>query len=98
MEKHKYSPDLVNYLRLPTVEVDVGDIPLGANNPIRIQSMTTTNTMDTNSTVEQSIRMIDAGSEYVRITAPNSRQAQNLQNTIFCQVQFKSRKNCRPNN
>tara|TARA_B100002052_G_scaffold298156_1_gene330789 strand:- start:1203 stop:3005 length:1803 start_codon:yes stop_codon:yes gene_type:complete len=42
--------------------------------------MTTTNTMDTDATVEQSIKMIDAGSEYVRITAPNSRQAQNLQN------------------
>ena len=42
--------------------------------------MTTTNTMDTDATVGQSIKMIDAGSEYVRITAPNSRQAQNLQN------------------
>ena len=42
--------------------------------------MTTTDTMDTEATVEQSIRMIEAGSEYVRITAPNSRQAQNLQN------------------
>ena len=42
--------------------------------------MTTTNTMDTDATVEQSIKMIDAGSEYIRITAPNSRQAQNLQN------------------
>ncbi|OUW61027.1 MAG: 4-hydroxy-3-methylbut-2-en-1-yl diphosphate synthase [bacterium TMED198] len=80
MEKHKYSPDLVNYSRLPTVEVSVGDIPLGASNPIRIQSMTTTNTMDTDSTVEQSIRMIDAGCEYVRITAPSIREAKNLYN------------------
>ena len=53
---------------------------MGGSNPIRIQSMTTTDTMDTDATVEQSITMIKAGSEYVRITAPNSRQAQNLQN------------------
>ncbi len=80
MEKHKYSPDLVNYSRLSTVEVSVGGIPLGGSNPIRIQSMTTTNTMDTDSTVEQSIRMIDAGCEYVRITAPSIREAKNLYN------------------
>ena len=80
MEKHKYSPDLVNYLRLPTIEVVVGDIPMGASNPIRIQSMTTTDTMDTDSTVEQSIRMIDAGCEYVRITAPSVKDAKNLYN------------------
>ena len=53
---------------------------MGGNNPIRIQSMTTTDTMDTDATVAQSISMIDAGSDYVRITAPNARQAQNLQN------------------
>ena len=58
----------------------MGDIPLGGTNPIRVQSMTTTDTLDTDATVEQSIRMIKAGSEYVRITAPNSRHAQNLQN------------------
>jgi (E)-4-hydroxy-3-methylbut-2-enyl-diphosphate synthase len=53
---------------------------MGGNHPIRIQSMTTTNTMDTIATVEQSIRMIDAGCEYVRITAPSKKEAENLAN------------------
>lgn len=51
---------------------------MGANNPIRIQSMTTIDTMDTNGSIEQSIRMIEAGCEYVRITAPSMKEAQNL--------------------
>jgi (E)-4-hydroxy-3-methylbut-2-enyl-diphosphate synthase len=51
---------------------------MGSNHPIRVQSMTTTNTMDTNGTVEQSIRMIEAGCELVRITAPSIKEAQNL--------------------
>ena len=58
--------------------VHIGDIPLGGDYPIRIQSMTTTDTMDTQGTVEQSIRMIEAGCEYVRITAPSIREARNL--------------------
>jgi (E)-4-hydroxy-3-methylbut-2-enyl-diphosphate synthase len=53
---------------------------MGAHNPIRIQSMTTTDTMDTMGTVEQSIRMVDAGCEYVRITAPSVKEAKNLAN------------------
>jgi (E)-4-hydroxy-3-methylbut-2-enyl-diphosphate synthase len=53
---------------------------MGGDNPIRIQSMTTTDTMNTIATVEQSIRMIDAGCEYVRITAPSIKEAQNLEN------------------
>jgi len=60
--------------------VHIGDVPLGADYPIRLQSMTTTDTMDTLGTVEQSIRMIEAGSEYVRITAPSIKEAQNLAN------------------
>jgi (E)-4-hydroxy-3-methylbut-2-enyl-diphosphate synthase len=60
--------------------VHIGDVPLGADYPIRLQSMTTTDTMDTLGTVEQSIRMIEAGSEYVRITAPSIKEAQNLSN------------------
>lgn len=60
--------------------VNIGDVALGGDNPIRLQSMTTTDTMDTNATVEQSIRMIDAGCEYVRITAPSLKEAQNLEN------------------
>ncbi|MBA4406942.1 4-hydroxy-3-methylbut-2-en-1-yl diphosphate synthase [bacterium] len=76
----KYCNGLTRYSRYKTREVYVGDLPLGANNPIRIQSMTTTDTMNTLATVEQSIRMIEAGCEYVRITAPSMNEAQNLQN------------------
>jgi (E)-4-hydroxy-3-methylbut-2-enyl-diphosphate synthase len=60
--------------------VNIGDISLGGNYPIRIQSMTSTNTMDTQATVEQSIRMINAGCEYVRITAQGINEAENLKN------------------
>src|SRR5689334_17528274 len=52
---------------------------MGGNNPIRIQSMTTVDTMDTLGSVEQTIRMVNAGCEYVRITAPSIKEAQNLQ-------------------
>jgi len=76
----KYCDSLTRYSRYKTREVYIGDIPLGGNNPIRIQSMTTTDTMDTIATVEQTIRMINAGCDYVRITAPSLKEAQNLQN------------------
>ena len=52
--------------------------PSVGNNPLRIQSMTTTDTMDTKGSVEQSIRMIDAGCELVRLTAPSKKEAENL--------------------
>ncbi|MEN0054078.1 MAG: (E)-4-hydroxy-3-methylbut-2-enyl-diphosphate synthase [Mucilaginibacter sp.] len=74
----RYCNSLTEYSRFITREVNIGDVPLGGNNPIRIQSMTTTDTMDTIGTVEQSIRMVDAGCEYVRITAPSIKEAQNL--------------------
>jgi (E)-4-hydroxy-3-methylbut-2-enyl-diphosphate synthase len=74
----RYCNSLTEYSRFITREVTIGDVPLGGNNPIRIQSMTTTDTMDTKGTVEQSIRMIEAGCEYVRITAPSIKEAQNL--------------------
>ncbi len=74
----RYCNSLTQYLRFVTREVHIGDVPLGGNNPIRIQSMTTTDTMNTMGTVEQSIRMIEAGCEYVRITAPSIKEAQNL--------------------
>ena len=74
----RYCNSLTEYSRFVTREVYIGDVPMGANNPIRIQSMTTTDTMDTIGTVEQSIRMIEAGCEYVRITAPSIKEAQNL--------------------
>jgi len=74
----RYCNSLTQYSRFITREVFIGDVPMGGNNPIRIQSMTTTDTMDTIGTVEQTIRMVDAGCEYVRITAPSIKEAQNL--------------------
>ncbi len=76
----KYCNSLTKYSRYKTREVPIGNVPIGGNNPIRIQSMTTTDTMDTKATVEQSIRMIKAGCEYVRITAPSINEAKNLEN------------------
>ncbi|MBN2172568.1 MAG: (E)-4-hydroxy-3-methylbut-2-enyl-diphosphate synthase [Bacteroidales bacterium] len=58
--------------------IHIGNLPLGGNHPVRIQSMTSTNTMDTEATVAQSIRMIEAGCEIVRITAPGVKEAENL--------------------
>lgn len=75
-----YCESLINYIRRPTREVMVGNVGIGGSNPIRIQSMTTTDTMDTAATVDQSIRMIQAGCELVRITAPSIKDAENLQN------------------
>jgi (E)-4-hydroxy-3-methylbut-2-enyl-diphosphate synthase len=75
-----YSPSLTEYKRLATKEVKVGDLLLGNFNPIRIQTMTTTDTLDTIATVEQSIRCIEAGAELVRITAPSKKEAENLLN------------------
>lgn len=74
-----YCPSLTKYIRFKTREVKVGNLIIGGNNPIRVQSMTTTDTMDTQKTVEQSIRMIDAGCELVRITAPSINEARNLE-------------------
>jgi len=76
----KYCNSLNTYSRFLTREVTIGHVPMGALNPIRIQSMTTTDTMDTIGTVEQTIRMVDAGCEYVRITAPSVKEAKNLAN------------------
>ncbi|RZJ79305.1 MAG: 1-hydroxy-2-methyl-2-(E)-butenyl 4-diphosphate synthase, partial [Chryseobacterium sp.] len=75
-----YCNSLTQYSRFLTREVKIGDIALGGNNPIRIQSMTTTDTMDTIGTVEQTIRMVESGCEYVRITAPSIKEAENLAN------------------
>ena len=74
----RYCNSLTQYSRFITREVFIGDVPMGGINPIRIQSMTTTDTMDTIGTVEQSIRMVEAGCEYIRITAPSIKEAQNL--------------------
>src|SRR5687767_9055241 len=73
-----YCESLTEYKRLATREVKVGDLLLGNFNPICVQTMTTTDTMDIIATVEQSIRCIEAGAELVRITAPSKREAENL--------------------
>ena len=75
-----YCESLSNYKRLKTREVKVGNLVIGGNNPIRIQTMTTTDTMDTIATVAQTIRCIEAGAELVRITAPSKNEAENLLN------------------
>ncbi len=76
----KYCNSLTSYSRYKTRVVNIGDIPLGGDYPIRIQSMTITDTMDTKATVEQTIRMVESGCDYVRITAPSKLEAQNLEN------------------
>lgn len=76
----KYCNSLTQYSRRKSREVYIGDIPLGGNNPIRVQSMTTVDTMDTMGSVEQTLRMVESGCEYVRITAPSIKEAQNLEN------------------
>ena len=73
-----YCVNLFKRDRFPTVEVNVGELKIGGTNPIRLQSMTTTDTMDTKGSVEQSIRMIEAGCELVRITAPSKNEAEHL--------------------
>ncbi len=75
----QYCNSLVSYSRRKTRVVDIGGVPMGGDNPIRIQSMTTIDTMDTKGSVEQTIRMVEAGCEYVRITAPSLKEAQNLE-------------------
>src|SRR4051812_10920685 len=75
-----YCNSLTEYKRLKTREVKVGDLLIGNDHPIRLQTMTTTDTMDTIATVEQSIRCIEAGAELVRITAPSKKEAENLRN------------------
>ena len=78
--KDYFNKNLFKYNRRTSIPVKIGNIEIGGNNPIRIQSMTTTDTMDTNATVNQSIRMINAGCELVRITAPSIKDAKNLRN------------------
>ncbi len=80
MDNNKFCNSIFNYKRYLTREVNIGGVPVGGDNPVRIQSMTTTDTMDTKGTVEQTIRMVDAGCEYVRITAPSKKDAANLEN------------------
>jgi (E)-4-hydroxy-3-methylbut-2-enyl-diphosphate synthase len=70
---------LFQYTRLKTQRVKVGTIEIGGNNPVRIQSMTNTNTLNTQDSIKQSLRIIKQGGELVRITAQGVREADNLQ-------------------
>ena len=79
-KSQNYCKSLTAYQRYKSHEVRVGTLGIGGDNPIRLQSMTTTDTMDTEATVAQSIRMIEAGCELVRITAPSKKEAENLRN------------------
>ena len=74
-----FCASLTSYKRLNTIEVTIGKIGIGGANPIRLQTMTTTDTMDTAGTVDETIRCIEAGAELVRITAPSKKEAENLQ-------------------
>ncbi len=75
-----YCASLTEYVRRKTITVNIGDVPMGSDYPIRVQSMTTIDTMDTLGSVEQTLRMVESGCEYVRITAPSIKEAENLAN------------------
>lgn len=76
---NKYTNSLTSYSRFLTREVNIGNLKIGGHHPIMVQSMTTTDTMNTEATVAQSIRMINAGCELIRITAPSINEAKNLE-------------------
>ncbi|MEP4534538.1 MAG: (E)-4-hydroxy-3-methylbut-2-enyl-diphosphate synthase [Cyclobacteriaceae bacterium] len=78
VETIRYCESLTNYKRRKSLEVQIGNVPLGGENPIRVQSMTTIDTMDTEGSIAQSIKMVESGCEYVRITAPSIKEAENL--------------------
>ena len=79
-KKNNMSDNLTQYKRRKTIAVKVGDLMMGSDFPIRVQSMTTTDTMNTQASVEQIKRMVDAGCELVRLTAPSINDANNLAN------------------
>ena len=76
---NNFCESLTSYKRRKSIEVNIGGISCGDNNPIRIQSMTTVDTMDTKGSVDQIIRMVESGCEYVRLTAPSVKEANNLE-------------------
>jgi len=76
--KMNYCDSLTSYNRRKTRVVNIGGVPLGGDEPIRVQSMTTVDTMDTEGSIEQALRMVESGCEYVRITAPSIKEAENL--------------------
>ncbi len=83
-----YCVDPLQYRRRKTREVKVGNVGIGGDNPIRVQSMITCDTMDTEASIQQTIELADAGCEIVRITAPTVKDARNLENIVqgFCEM------------
>jgi len=73
-----FCQSLFRYQRNPSIEVEIGNVKLGGSHPVRLQSMTTTNTLDTAATASQCIRIFEAGGELVRITTQGRREASNL--------------------
>ena len=78
MNSRQINIDLFNYNRRPTVEVVVGGLVLGSAHPVRVQSMTNTSTMDTEGSVEQTLRIVEKGGELVRLTTQGNREAVNM--------------------
>ncbi len=79
-QNFNYIDSLLEYKRQDTALVRIGNITLGAGNPVRIQSMTDTDTKDTEATVNQIIKIIDAGADFVRVSVQGVREAENLKN------------------
>src|SRR5467141_2173264 len=78
MKASAYCPDPSVYHRRPTREVKIGNVPVGGTNPIRVQSMLTCDTMDTETCIQQTLDLVNVGCEIVRITAPTVKDAKNL--------------------
>src|ERR1700693_1619522 len=78
----RYGEKLLQYHRRPTREVRVGNVGIGGNNPIRVQSMITCDTMDTEASIQQTIELANVGCEIVRITAPTVKDSRNLENIV----------------
>ncbi len=78
MNSRQTDMDLFNYSRRNTVEVNVGGVTIGCTNPVRVQSMTNTSTMDTDGSVEQVLRIVAKGGELVRLTTQGNREAVNM--------------------
>src|SRR5260370_24439513 len=78
----RYCENPLQYRRRATREVRVGKVGIGGNNPIRVQSMITCDTMDTQMSIQQTIELANVGCEIVRITAPTVKDARNLENIV----------------
>jgi (E)-4-hydroxy-3-methylbut-2-enyl-diphosphate synthase len=78
----RYCENPLQYRRRPTREVRVGKVGIGGNNPIRVQSMITCDTMDTEASIQQTVELANVGCEIVRITAPTVKDSRNLENIL----------------